>query len=252
MKSKQNSSDEEKAVKAPSSAQSATSERTQKASTTPSTEASHTGALERVILRNNFYRDNYRRLVLICLGLIILSICLIFWGFYERNKQPAAQYFATTFDGKLIPLIPLSQPGITDNALLQWITEAAVASYSFNYVNYRKALQDSRIYFTKTGYEYFLKALSDSNNMNAVQSKKMIVSAIPTGAPVILKKGVYNDGARAIYTWEVQLPMEIDFRSATDLIKQQVSLNMRVVRVPTLESPQGVGIATYVLSEGKR
>ncbi len=208
----------------------------------------YTGALELVNLRNNFYRDNYRRLMLVCLGLIALTGSLIFWGLYERSNKPPAQYFATTYDGKLIPLIPLSQPSLTDNALLQWVTEAATASYTFNYVNYRKALQDVRIYFTKTGYQFFLKALSDSNNILAVQSKKLIVSAAPTGAPTILKEGVYNN---EVYIWDVQLPMEITFRGATDIIRQNVILNMRITRVPTLESPSGVGIATYVLTEGK-
>lgn len=210
-------------------------------------------ALELVMLRNNFYRDHYRQLMLVCLGLLLLTFCLIFWALYERTHKPPSQYFATTYDGKLIPLIPLSQPSLTDNALLQWATEAAVASYTFNYVNYRKALQDARIYFTATGYQYFLKALQDSNNLIAVQNKKLIVSAAPTGAPVILKKGLYNDGSTTgVFTWDIQLPLEIVFRSAVDTITQNVVLNMRIVRVPTLESPSGVGIATYVISEGKQ
>lgn len=215
-------------------------------------EEENSGGLELVMLRNNFYRDNYRKLMLVCLGLLLLTFCLIFWGLYERTHKPPTQYFATTYDGKLIPLIPLSQPSLTDNALLQWATEAAVASYTFNYVNYRKALQDARIYFTQTGYQYFMKALQDSNNLVAVQNKKLIVSAAPTGAPVILKKGIYNDGsATGVFTWDIQLPLEIVFRSAVDTITQNVILNMRIVRVPTLESPSGVGIATYVISEGK-
>lgn len=213
----------------------------------------YSGALEIVQFRNNFYRDNYRRLMIICLGLVIIACCLAFWGFYERTHKPPAQYFATTYDGKLISLIPLSQPSLTDNALLQWATEAATTSYNFNYLNYRKALQDVRIYFTRSGYQYFLKALADSNNLTAMQDKKLIVSAAPTGAPVILKKGIYNDGsATGLFTWDVQLPMEINFRGATNVFTQKVVLNMRITRIPTLESPSGVGIATYVLSEGKR
>src|SRR5579872_6794221 len=165
----------------------------------------NTGALELVVLRNNFYRDNYRRLMLVCLGLILLVAGLGYWAFYERVNQPLPKYFATTYDGKLISLVPLNQANLNDNQLLQWATEAAVASYTFNFVNFRKALQDVRIYFTKMGYQYFLKALKDSNNLDAVQNKKLVVSATPTGAPVILKKGIYNDGSPlGVYGWTVQ------------------------------------------------
>lgn len=219
----------------------------------PST-TKYTGALELIVLRNNFYRDNYRRLMLVCLGLIGLTGALTYWGLYERSHQPLPQYFATTYDGKLIPIIPLSEPGLTPNAVLQWATDAAQACYTFNFVNFRKALQDIRIYFTKTGYQYFLKALKDSNNLDAIQTKQMVVSAVPTGAPVILKKGVLNDGSGAgagVYSWTVQLPMELEYRSANERFRQRIVLTMVISRVSTLESPKGVAIASFVVSENR-
>jgi intracellular multiplication protein IcmL len=98
------------------------------------------------------------------------------------------------------------------------------------------------------GYQYFLKALKDSNNLDAVQNKKLVVSAVPTGAPVILKKGIFNDGSPlGVYGWTVQLPMELDYRSSTEQFKQRIVLTMLITRVPTLESPSGVGIASFVI-----
>lgn len=212
----------------------------------------NTGALERVALRNNFYRDNYRRLMIVCLGLIAIALCLLFWVFYERANKPAPRYFATTYDGRLIPIIPLNEAGLNDNQLLQWATEAAVNAYTFNYVNYRKALQDLRIYFTKDGYVNFLKALKDSNNLDAVINKKMIVSAKPTGSPAILRKGLITEGPdKGIYRWIVELPMEINFQNETTPIRQSIILTMTIVRVPSLESPSGVGITSFVIREGK-
>lgn len=211
-----------------------------------------TGALELVVYRNNFYRDNYRRLMLICLVLLILIGLLGYWAFYERTHKPAPQYFATTFDGKLIPIIPLNQPNMQDNELLLWATEAAVSAYTFNFVNYRKALQDIRMYFTKTGYQYFIKALRDSNNLEAVQNKKLVVSAAPTGAPIILKKGIYNDGSPlGVYGWTVQIPMVLTYQSANEQFKQNITLDMLITRLPTLDSPKGVGIASFVVREGR-
>lgn len=207
----------------------------------------NTGALELVMLRNNFYRDNFRRLMIFCL-LLILIIAVLFGAIYylETNK-PAPQYFATTHDGKLIKLVPLNQPNLTTNALLQWAVEAASAAYTFNFVNYRKALQDARIYFTKLGYQNFLKALTDSRNLEAVRTKKLVVSAVPTGAPVVLREGVTSTG---YYAWQVQFPMLLTYQSASDVINQNIVITMLITRVPTLESEKGIGIASFVVREG--
>jgi intracellular multiplication protein IcmL len=214
----------------------------------------NTGALELVVYRNNFYRDNYRRLMIICLVLLTMIGLLAFWGVYERTHKPVPQYFATTYDGKLIPIIPLNLPNMEDNALVQWATEAAVAAYTFNFVNYRKALQDVRIYFTQEGYQNFIKALTESNNLDAVLQKKYVVSAAPTGAPVILQKRVYKEGGEEIgvYGWTVQIPMVLSYQSSTnDQVTQNIILDMLIVRMSTLDSPKGVGIASFVVREGR-
>lgn len=206
-----------------------------------------TGGLELVMLRNNFYRDNFRRMMIVCLALLAIIAGLISYIFYQEQNKPKPTYFATTSDGKLIKLIPLNQPNLKSNALLQWATEAGTAAYTFNFVNYRKALQDVRQYFTKRGYENFLKALTDSRNLEAVKSKKLVVSAVPTGAPVILKEGATSNGR---YAWQVQFPMLLTYQSASDSIRQNIIVTMLITRIPTLESEKGVGIASFVVREG--
>lgn len=206
-----------------------------------------TGGLELVMLRNNFYRDNFRRLMIMCLLLLGTIGGLIGYIYYQEQNKPKPTYFATTSDGKLIKLISLDQPNLKTNALLQWATEAGTAAYTFNFVNYRKALQDVRQYFTKRGYQNFLKALTDSNNLEAVKRKKLVVSAVPTGAPVILKEGRTSNGR---YAWQVQFPMLLTYQSASDSIRQNIVVTMLITRIPTLESEKGVGIASFVVREG--
>lgn len=208
-----------------------------------------TGGLDLVMLRNNFYRDNFRRLMVFCLLLLALIGALCGYIYYQEQNKPKPQYFATTHDGKLIKLLPLNQPNLTTNALLQWAVEAATAAYTFNFVDYRKRLQDVRIYFTKLGYQNFLQALTDSRNLEAVKSKKLVVSAVPTGAPVVLREGVTSSG---FYAWQVQFPMLLTYQSASDLINQNIMVTMLITRVPTLESAKGIGIASFVVREGSK
>lgn len=205
------------------------------------------GGLELVMLRNNFYRDNFRRLMIFCLVLLLIIIGMGSFIYYQETHKPTPKYFATTHDGKLIKLVPLNQPNLTTNALLQWAVEAATAAYTFNFVDYRKALQDVRGYFTNLGYQNFIKALQDSRNLEAVKSKKLVVSAVPTGAPVVLREGVTSSG---LYAWQVQFPMLLTYQSASDLITQNITITMLISRVPTLESDKGIGIASFVVQEG--
>lgn len=203
-------------------------------------------ALDLVMLRNNFYRDNFHRVTLALLLMIGVVGGLIGYIYYQHKTIPTPKYFATTVDGKIIKLTPLDSPNLTTNALLQWATEAATAAYTFNFVNYRKALQDVRKFFTERGYRNFIAAQQASNNIQAIREKKLVVSAVPTGVPVIINEGVLQTGR---YAWQVQVPMLIVYQSASDEFRQNVVLTLIIVRVPTLESEGGVGIESFVVQE---
>lgn len=213
----------------------------------PVGDAIESNALEMVYLRNNFYRDNFHRTMLLCLGLMIIIAGLVGYIYYQHKSIPTPKYFATTVDGKIIRLTPLDSPNLTTNALLQWATEAATASYTFNFVNYRKALQDARKFFTERGYRNFISAQQQSNNLQAIREKKLVVSAVPTGVPVVLKEGVLSSGR---YAWQVQIPMLIVYQSASEEFRQNVVLTLMIIRVPTLESEGGVGIESFIVREG--
>ncbi len=199
-------------------------------------------ALEVVKLRNNFYRDNYRRVVFILLLSIVVNAILLgcLWWVITNPRPP--EYFATTADGRIIPLKPLSEPNISEAALLEFAVQAATSPYTYNFVNYRKRLQEASAYFTPQGWAEFLKILQASNNLKAVIAKKLVVTAVPTGAPVVVQKGII----RGRYAWKVQLPLLITYQSASTQIQQSVLVTMLITRVPTLNQPKGIGVAQFV------
>jgi intracellular multiplication protein IcmL len=201
-------------------------------------------AIEIVKSRNDFYRDNYRKVVtallLSAFIIFILALALI----YVVLNPPAPKYFATSTDGRIVNLIPLDQPNLSDAALLQWANTAAVAAYSYNFVNYRQALQDATAYFTPEGQDSFLSAVRSSNNLEAVISKKLVVSAVATGAPVILQKGILAGQ----FTWKVQIPLLVTFQSASQVSQQSVTVTLLIVRMSTLSSARGIGIAQFIVA----
>jgi len=202
-------------------------------------------ALELVTLRNNFYRDSYRRVLAILLVLVLINLVLIGVIGYMVSHRPTPEYFATSADGKIIKLYPLSRPVLSTAELLQWATLAATTANTYNFVNYRKELQAAADFFTPTGWKEYQAALKASRNLETVITKKLTVNAVATGAPVILEQGVVN-GA---YQWKVQLPILITYESANTKISQPTTVIMSIRRVSTLETPKGIAIDAFLESE---
>jgi intracellular multiplication protein IcmL len=201
-------------------------------------------AIQVVTMRNQFYYDSYRRIMLVLLLSILLNFSLggILW--YLVSHPPEPKYFATTINGRITPLVPLDQPNQADSSVLQWANQAAIASYTYNFVNYQQELQAASEFFTPEGWSNFLTALQSSNNLDAVKVKKLIVSAVATRAPIILQKGIL-DGR---YAWRVQMPVLVTYQSPNQFAQQNNVVTMLITRVSTLNNPRGIGIAQFIVA----
>ncbi|CEK11406.1 type IVB secretion system apparatus protein IcmL/DotI [Legionella hackeliae] len=200
-------------------------------------------ALTTVAMRNAFYRDGQRKIMVALLISILVNCILGSLTFYLLTHPPAPKYFATSINGRITPLYPLSEPNQSDSAVLQWANQAAIAAFTYNFVNYREELQASSGFFTADGWTQFLSALQESNNLDAVKAKKLIVSAVATRAPIILQKGLLNGR----YSWRVQMPILVTYQSASEFSQQNNVVTMLITRVSTLNSPRGIGISQFVV-----
>jgi len=200
-------------------------------------------ALTAVALRNQFYRDGQRKLVIALILSLIANIIAAGMLVYIMTHPPLPKYFATSINGRITPLFPLNEPNQSDSAVLQWANLAAIAAFTYNFVNYRDELQASSGFFTADGWQQFLTALEQSNNLDAVKAKKLIVSAVATRAPIILQKGLLNGR----YSWRIQMPILVTYQSASEFSQQNNVVTMLVTRVSTLNSPRGIGISQFVV-----
>lgn len=200
-------------------------------------------ALTAVTLRNNFYRDGLRKTILGLMISLMINLLMGWIIFYMVTHPPLPKYFATSISGRITPLFPLNEPNQADSAILQWANQAAIAAFTYNFVNYRSELQASSGFFTAEGWQQFLNALEQSNNLDAVKAKKLIVSSVATRAPIILQKGILNGR----YSWRVQMPILVTYQSASEFSQQNNVVTMLITRVSTLNSPRGIGIAQFVV-----
>src|SRR5689334_18367134 len=134
-------------------------------------EAMDTTGLGRVVVRNEFYRDGYR----LALRVAVIQ-CFIIFGligamyFVIHVHQPENRYFATTEDGRLIPMVPLQQPNLSNPALLSWVAQAASETMSFSFSNYRRNLQQASRNFTRSGWESFSTALQQARIIESIEA----------------------------------------------------------------------------------
>ncbi|MBT4885204.1 MAG: type IVB secretion system apparatus protein IcmL/DotI [Legionellales bacterium] len=201
-------------------------------------------AVELLHHRNNFYRDNYKRVLFALLILVITNIILALGAVHVIKNPPAPKYFATNDDGRLTLMHPLSAPVMSTSSLTEWATRSATTAYTFDFVNYRKSLQEASGLFTASGWQSFEKALVASNNLKLVLTKKLVTTAVAQGAPVVLKRGVLN-GA---YSWQVQLPVLVTYQSASMNVKQPMLVTMLIRRVDVSNNPAGIAIAQFIAS----
>lgn len=196
-----------------------------------------------VALRNQFYKDSYRKIMMAVLLSILLNVVLVAFVVYLKSNPPKPKYFATSINGRITPLFPMDQPNQSDSAVRQWANQAAIAAYSYNFLNYREELQAASDFFTPLGWRDFIRALEDSNNLNAVREKRLIVSAVSTKAPVILQQGILN----GVYSWRVQLNLLVNYQSPSEFSQETYVVTLLITRVSTLNTPRGIGISQFVV-----
>jgi intracellular multiplication protein IcmL len=197
-------------------------------------------ALATVHLRNEFYRDNFRRMVWVLLASISLNILLAVGLAYTGSKTPTSYFFSTTQTGQLIPLYPTTQPVVTNSTVLSWVSNNVPQIYQLDFINYRSQLNQLQGYFTATGWRQFVGAFG--GQLKDLVSQQIIMSATPENVPVITGSGVFN----GVYKWQVQMPLVLNLQQGNTQTTQHVLLTIVIDRVNNVSANQLLGISQII------
>ncbi len=200
--------------------------------------------LQAVKLRNDFYRDNFRRMVIIMILSFLLNI-ILFVALYFTNTRPVQViYFAVTQQGALIRMQPLSSPVLGPEQLQSWVTQNVPKIYALDYVHFRDQLRDIRPYFTDYGWSQFVQAFQPT--LTKITSGEYVASAAVTDVPYIVGMRIIN----GVMTWKIQVPLKITFRNGDQASTEDVIWQIVVQRVNNAASDQLVGISQVVQTVG--
>lgn len=192
----------------------------------------------------NWYKKQYyiaMKLVL-CLGASLgISLCIIA---VLLLNAPSPVYYAATPDLRLAPLIPLDRPVLTQQGLLNWVSETVTNAVSLDFLEWREKLSKVREHFDDAAFKSFMQALESSGMLAMVKEKRLSISAVITQAPVIIASGLISGKA----TWKIEFPMVISYESSQGVeTTQHLIASVLVRRASTITTPRGVVIQQIIL-----
>lgn len=200
-----------------------------------------------VLLRNAFYRDNYSRAVFVAMMLFFVNIFLGGAIIYRYFTPPQPQYFATNASYQLIKWHPLTDPVVSNNYVLQWVTQAVQAAFSLDFIHWKDQLQAASVNFTPSGWYWFLDALKKSGDLKTLVNLQMVSDAQITAAPQIQ----YQTTLAGRYVWKVELPMMITYTGKT-VIHQPLKVIVIIERVPVEDNHNRIAINQFLPEVGSQ
>lgn len=180
--------------------------------------------------------------------LLAYSAVATFAAIWIEAHPPLPVYFATSNTGRIIPLIPLDVPYVTDHTVIAWAMQKVPDAMSLSALNYRRDLQRARPYFTSAGYQGFLAGLKAHGELKAIRNRNLMVSTIPYGPGVVVWQGRLPNG---IYAWKVQFPVKMIFRSSSQINDHKYLASVLIQRAVTIKNPAAISIQNIVLGATK-
>lgn len=179
------------------------------------------------------------------LSLLLIALCYIWFSMF-----PKYQYVATINNQAVCPIESQPEANITPVILADFAKDAAISSYTYDYVNYQNVLTYvSGRYYTDTGRAAYLRSLDESGNLEKVIKGRLILKTWAIKSPQLEEEGLL-DGTRRY--WVVTVPLAIEFYSgggAEPKSRQNFLARVTVTQVePSSANVKGIGVESLVLS----
>lgn len=191
---------------------------------------------------NDFYRSHYHTILISLILLIFLMMIALGVVFYQIMNRPLPQFNAVQPDGKSMLLIPNEEPNLLPDTILRWASKAATVSYTFDFVGYNNQIRAARPYFTEAGWSDYIGSVN--RLISTVVQNQLFINGIVSGTPVISNEGPLPGKG---YVWRIQIPFLVTYQSANTTSKRNFYVIMSIVRVPTSENKQSIGIDQFLM-----
>lgn len=202
---------------------------------------------EHTTARLEYYISAYKKMSMVAVVSMSLATASFLGAAAVVSFRPAPQNYAVTPDGRIMPLIPLSE-GLSSAAISNFVSNAVVSSFSFDFRNYNAQLGSTKSLYTDAGYNGFITAIKPL--VEEAKENSFVSTCTILGAPVLVKSGVHA----GIMKYKYQVPVMIEMVAAgKSAMPRKWVVEVVVDRVPQSQYPLGIAISRIVATpyEGK-
>lgn len=192
---------------------------------------------------NLSYRDRYPFLITMLIAIVVFILLLMLLILYQVLHRPLPLFFAVAPNGQRLELTASLEPNLRSDILIRWASKAAVTAYTFDFVNYNKQFGIARPYFTDSGWGDYIRSVS--HLISNITENKLFVNGVVAGPPVISNQGKLPGKG---YVWRIQIPFLVTYQSAEQLQRNNYTVVVSIVRVPTWINPAGIGIDQFYMA----
>lgn len=181
----------------------------------------------------------------------VLSALIIFGG---PVMKPSYHYLAMLpresdkplTPNEVMPLVPLSMPNMTHEAVLSWATTTITEIMTVGFGDFDKQIMAQRTRFTSLGWKSFLIAMRDGGMRDQFKKQQLILTSVPADTPVVVAEGPDEENT---YQWQIEMPIIMTFATNNEVTKRQRSIiKLTIVRIPGKENIRGIAIKAWNLS----
>lgn len=195
-----------------------------------------------VIRSGEFYQNSFQALIILLIITIFIILMMVFLVFYQIHTRPLPEFSAMNPGNQKMILTAFDEPNMMPNTLLRWASKASVASYTFDFVNYKRQMSEAALYFTSAGWQDYQTSLNVL--ISQIIQKQLFVNGVISGDPIISNQGPVPGRG---YLWRIQIPFLVTYQTAEELRKQNFLVVMTIVKIPTSVDPMGIGVDQFVM-----
>jgi intracellular multiplication protein IcmL len=195
-------------------------------------------AIDRKIASPEFTQLLLRRSFLLNAVQGVAIVALVGNTLWADTHPPRSHYFYT--DGHSTPreIYPLDYPVMSEADLEVWTVNSIVAAYTIDFKNYRDQLSKASEHFTVEGWRSFGTAFINSGNLQKLKEARLVASAQPERAAVIVHEGVIGERM----TWQIQFPLIVTYENENETHTEHLMVTALVARTSDTAHPDGVAI----------
>lgn len=198
-----------------------------------------------VKLRFEFFKEGSKKLKLAIFASVFCLFVSTASTFYAVTKESQNYYFAADEVGQFIELVTLDQPNHKSSVVSQWLVNALIDTFDFNYLNIKQVLNDKSIlWFTDSGRNSLITSINEAGSFNVITKEKLIAQLNLVRAPVLVREGIGSTGR---YEWLMQVEGKFTYTNERSIYTNDVIFTVLVTRRSMLEDIKGLGISKIIV-----